>query len=158
MGLPFENILLYFWFKYDLRQKYYAPQVWPDRGSNWGPSDHDSTFHVTEMPVLTTRPSVTSYTKTRVYPRLWSSIPTYVMHRSARQTSHFLFFDQFKSNVYLVNITDEFLLWENITTHHLMSRTTFLLMWCLQILLFGLRDSLVQRRSAECQIICEDNG
>ena len=50
----------YFWFKYDLGQKYYAPQVRPDRGSNSWPPDHDSTFHVTEMPALTTRPSVTS--------------------------------------------------------------------------------------------------
>ena len=50
----------YFWFKYDWGQKYYAPQVWPDRGSNLWPPDHDSTFHVTETPALTTRPSVSS--------------------------------------------------------------------------------------------------
>ena len=49
-----------FWFKYDLGQKYYAPQVRPDLGSNsWSP-DYDSTLHVTEMPALTTRPSGTS--------------------------------------------------------------------------------------------------
>ena len=36
---------------------YQAPQVRPDRGSNSWPPDHDSTFHVTEMPALTTRPS-----------------------------------------------------------------------------------------------------
>ena len=54
-------IVLYIWFRYDLGQKYYAPQVWPDQGSNSWPPDHDSTFHVTEMPALTTRPSVTSF-------------------------------------------------------------------------------------------------
>ena len=27
----------YFWFKYDLGQKYYTPQVRPDRGSNYTP-------------------------------------------------------------------------------------------------------------------------
>ena len=46
--------ILYFWFKYDLGQKYYAPQVRPDRGSHSWPPDDDSTFHVTETPVLTT--------------------------------------------------------------------------------------------------------
>ena len=35
----------YFWFKYDLGQKYYAPQVRPDRGLNSWPPDHDSTLH-----------------------------------------------------------------------------------------------------------------
>ena len=48
----------YFWFKYDSRQKYYAPQVWPNQGSNSWPPDHDSTFHVTETPAVTTQPSV----------------------------------------------------------------------------------------------------
>ena len=43
---------IYFWIKYDLRQKYYAPQVRPDRGLNSLPPDHDSTFHVIETPVL----------------------------------------------------------------------------------------------------------
>ena len=46
-----------------LKQKYYAPQVRPDRGSNSWPPDHDSTFHVTEMPSLTTWPSVSSKKK-----------------------------------------------------------------------------------------------
>ena len=46
----------YFWFKYYLGQKYYAPQVQPDRDSNSRPPDHDSTFHVTETPALATRP------------------------------------------------------------------------------------------------------
>ena len=45
---------------------------------------------------------------------------------------------------------------KNTTTHHLISRTIFLPMWGLQILLFGLRDSLVWRRSTEWQL-CEDN-
>ena len=49
-----------FFFKYNLGQKYYAPQVQPDRGSNSWPPDHDSTVHVTEIPALTTQPSVTS--------------------------------------------------------------------------------------------------
>ena len=35
-----------------------APKVQPDRGSNSWPPDHDSAFHVTETPALTTRPSV----------------------------------------------------------------------------------------------------
>ena len=43
-----------FWFKYDLGQKYQAPQVRPDWGSNSWPSDHNRTFHVTETPALTT--------------------------------------------------------------------------------------------------------
>ena len=46
-------------FKYDLGQKHQAPQVQPDWGSNSWPPDHDSTFHVTETPALTTQPSVT---------------------------------------------------------------------------------------------------
>ena len=50
----------YFWIKYDLGQKCHAPQIRPTRGSNSWPPDHDSTFHVTEMPALTTWPSVTS--------------------------------------------------------------------------------------------------
>ena len=45
----------------------------------------------------------------------------------------------------------------NITMHHLISCTIFLLMWDLQILLFGLWDSLVWRRSTEYQL-CEHNG
>ena len=52
--------LRYFWFKYDLGQKYQAPQVQPDWGSNSLPPDHDSTLQVTETPALTTRPSMTS--------------------------------------------------------------------------------------------------
>ena len=47
--------LYYFCFTYDLGQKYYAPQVRPDQGSNSWTPDHDSTFHVTETPALTTR-------------------------------------------------------------------------------------------------------
>ena len=53
------NNLLYFWFKYDFGQKYYASQVRPNQGSNSWPPDHESTVHATEMPALTTRPSVT---------------------------------------------------------------------------------------------------
>ena len=49
------------WFKYHLGQKYHASQVQPGRGLNSWPPDHDSTFHVTEIPALTTWPSVTSY-------------------------------------------------------------------------------------------------
>ena len=51
--------LFIFLFKCDLGQKYYALQVQPDRGVNSRPPDHDSTFHVTETPALTTRLSVT---------------------------------------------------------------------------------------------------
>ena len=47
-------LILYFWFKYDLGQKYYSPQVRPR------PPDHDSTLHITETPAPTTQPSVTS--------------------------------------------------------------------------------------------------
>ena len=47
------------WFKYDLGHKYHAPQV-----RLTGVQTHDlqimTTFHVTEMPALTIRPSVTS--------------------------------------------------------------------------------------------------
>ena len=50
----------YFWIKYDLGQKNYVPQVRPDKGSTSCPPDHDSTFHVTETPALTTLPSETS--------------------------------------------------------------------------------------------------
>ena len=35
-----------------LGQKYYAPQVRPNWGSNSWPPDHDSTFHVTERRLL----------------------------------------------------------------------------------------------------------
>ena len=35
------------------------PQVRPDWGGNSRPPYHDSTFHVTETPALTTRPSTT---------------------------------------------------------------------------------------------------
>ena len=51
MENPFKFVVLFwsFWIKYDLGQKYCAPQVRSNRGSNSWPSDHDSTFHVTEM-------------------------------------------------------------------------------------------------------------
>ena len=35
-----DSTLYYVWFKYDLGQKYYAPQVQPDQGSNSRPPDH----------------------------------------------------------------------------------------------------------------------
>ena len=53
----YQNIISYFWFKYDLGEKYYTPQVQPDRGSNSRHPDQDSTFPVIEMPA---RPSETS--------------------------------------------------------------------------------------------------
>ena len=40
------QLLLIFWFKYDLGQKYYARQIQPDRGLNSRTPDHDSSFHV----------------------------------------------------------------------------------------------------------------
>ena len=52
-----RSVFYNLWF--DLGQKYRTPQVRPDRGSNSCPPDHDSTFHVTETPALTTWPSVT---------------------------------------------------------------------------------------------------
>ena len=53
----------YVWFKYDLGQKYCAPQIQPEQGLNSWPPDHNSTFHATETPALTTWPSVTLYTE-----------------------------------------------------------------------------------------------
>ena len=47
-------LIHYFGFKYDLGQKYYAPQIRPDRALSSWPPDYDSTFYVTETPVLTT--------------------------------------------------------------------------------------------------------
>ena len=58
---------IYIWFKYDLGQKYYTPQVWPNQDSNSWPPDHDSTFHVTDTLGLTTRSSVTSIIYTYFY-------------------------------------------------------------------------------------------
>ena len=40
--------------------------------------------------------------------------------------------------------------------YYLISHTILLPMWGLQILLFGLGDSLVQRQSTKCKL-CEDN-
>ena len=54
-------LLLYFWFKYGIGHKYYAPQFRPDNGSNSWPPHHCSTFHVTEMLTLTTQPTVIKY-------------------------------------------------------------------------------------------------
>ena len=48
---------LIFWVHVRLGQKYYTPQVWPDRGANSWPPVYDSIFHVTETPALTTQPS-----------------------------------------------------------------------------------------------------
>ena len=42
------------------------PLVPPNQGSNSWPKDHDNTFHVTETPALTTWPSVTTSTKTKL--------------------------------------------------------------------------------------------
>ena len=39
-------------------QKYHAPQVQPGVGLNSYPPDHESTFHFTETPAVTTSPSV----------------------------------------------------------------------------------------------------
>ena len=46
--------------KYDLDRSTMHPQVRPDWGLNSWPLNHDSTFHVTETPTLTTQPAVTS--------------------------------------------------------------------------------------------------
>ena len=52
-------LVVLFFDQEQLRQRYNTPKVRLDRGSNSWPPDHDSTFHVTETPVLTTQPSVT---------------------------------------------------------------------------------------------------
>ena len=51
----------YIRFKYNLGQKYYAPQVRPGWDSNSWLPDHDGTFHVTETPALTTWLSLTDW-------------------------------------------------------------------------------------------------
>ena len=48
-----SNHKVVFWVKVWLRQKYYAPQVRPDYGSNPWPPDHDSRCHVPETSALT---------------------------------------------------------------------------------------------------------
>ena len=68
----------YFWFKYDSGQKDYTPRDRPDRGSNSWPPDHDSTFHVTDTPALTTRPSVTL--KRNVLPHYLRDLRWFQMH------------------------------------------------------------------------------
>ena len=55
------------WFKYNSGQKYDAPQVQSDQGLISWPSDHGSTFHVTETSALTTWPSLTYYS----YKNFW---------------------------------------------------------------------------------------
>ena len=50
---------IYILDRIQLRAENYALQVRPNWGSNSWPPDHDSTFHVTETPALTTWPSVT---------------------------------------------------------------------------------------------------
>ena len=62
-----SHLYKYFWFKYNLGQKYHAPQVRPDWGSDSSPPDHDGAFHVTETPALTTQPSVTSVLVSKVW-------------------------------------------------------------------------------------------
>ena len=62
-----QTRLCFYIFDYDLGQKYNAPQVRPNWGLNSWPSDHDSAFHVTEMPALTIWPSVTSNRHIYVY-------------------------------------------------------------------------------------------
>ena len=71
---------MYVWFKYDLGQKYQAPQVRPDWGSNSWPPDHDSTFLVTEMPDVTTRPSVTSTSLGRPQGKRWKIVLCYSLN------------------------------------------------------------------------------
>ena len=40
------QLIMYFWFKYDLVRNTKHHHVWPTRGSNRWPPDHDSTFSV----------------------------------------------------------------------------------------------------------------
>ena len=72
------------WFKYNLGYRtYYTPQFRPDRGSNssW-PTDHDSTFHVTETPALTTRPSGTFFLQIDLSACIKHSIRSYSWRRA----------------------------------------------------------------------------
>ena len=80
------------WFKHNLRQKFQAPQVRPNWGSNSWPLDHDSTFHVTEMPALATWPSVTSTAIN--YISINYNLPT---ANSRNGLSHSRFFQEMKS-------------------------------------------------------------
>ena len=79
----FSSSFFYFYFlggggrggasKYTLRQKCYAPQVPSNPGSKSWPPDHDSTFHVTQTPTLTTRPSVTVLDRSTTHPKFDST-------------------------------------------------------------------------------------
>ena len=56
-----STLICLYWFKYALDQSTTYPKVDPNGvRTNDLQSDYDSTFHVTETSVLTTRPSVTS--------------------------------------------------------------------------------------------------
>ena len=60
-GSQTDALAIDFFVQVQLRQKQYAPHIWFDWGSNSWPPDHDSTFHATETPALTTQPSVTIF-------------------------------------------------------------------------------------------------
>ena len=81
----------YFWFKHVLGQKYHTPQVWPNQGSNSWPPYHDRTVHVTEMPALTTRSSVTSPAKT-CYPQMPACLYPSLQPMNAWYAPHFVSF------------------------------------------------------------------
>ena len=78
----------YFWVKYDFGQKCYATQVCPILDSNSWPPDHDSTFHVIEMPALTTRPSVTSKNKCSLLPHYRGGLRWFQMHGLSDRLMH----------------------------------------------------------------------
>ena len=76
------------WFKYDLGQKYHAPQVQPGWGLNSWPPDDGSTFDVTEMPAITTRPSVTSFLKRNILPHYLRGLRWFQMHGLSDRLMH----------------------------------------------------------------------
>ena len=64
----------YVWFKYDLGQKYYAPQVRHDRGFELTTSTSWQYTSCHWDPALTTRPSVTSYMLIYARAIIWASV------------------------------------------------------------------------------------
>ena len=103
------------WFEYDLRQKYYTPQVQPNQGSAYDPPYHDSTFHVTVTPALTTWPSVTSVAfcsncPNSHYSRFLTSITRY--HRCYL----LLFLQRLSSTIACKENTLDFDVWVSVTS------------------------------------------
>ena len=114
----------YFWFKYDLGQKYHAPQVRPDRGSNSQPPDHDNTYHVTETLALTTRPSVTSRYPVCILYSIWHYLKHFDVAIGSTQNWFFmLYYDKIENFIYGPCLWNIF----GIMLWHLVSSNCFLL-------------------------------